>query len=272
MGLRILWQNVFTEEIPERGEEISVVWEGIKRMAEKVVRPDTEVIVSHLDRWSGSLTSHYLASINDLLIINKLIKAEKEGYDAAVVGCYDDCGVRQAREVMDMPVIGPCESSLAIAHLIGQKFVILTVAPQYIPTMERNVRLYGFGERLIKHRPVRHFDPWYWDALLEAFRGKPDKLVQDFEKEALNCVRDGADTIIVGCAPCSAALTLAGYVEVADTGVPVISAAATALKMAETMADIRKNIGPVKTRCVTGPYQTTSRDLIDKALREFNLQ
>ena len=96
MGLRIVWQNILTEEIPARGGEVNLVWEGIQRMAAKVVRSDTEVVISHLDRYSGSLSSHYLASINDLLVINKIVKAEEEGQDAVVVGCFDDCGVRQA--------------------------------------------------------------------------------------------------------------------------------------------------------------------------------
>ncbi len=265
MGLKILWQNPFTEVVPQRGNA-EVVWEGIERMAAKVVRPDTEIIMSHLDRWSGIASSSYTALIDQFSIVNKIIKAESEGYDAVVVGCYLDPGVRQAREVVNIPVIGPCESSLAVAQYVGRKFAVITVASVYVPMMEENIRSYGFTARLIDNRPVRYFSPWYWDPMIAALRGNPDKLINSFEIEALKAIDDGADTIIPGCAPLGAALTLAGYTKVANTGVPVVSGAAAALKMAEAMADLRKAIGLEPSRSSFSPYQTPPRDLIDRAL------
>lgn len=52
----------------------------------------------------------------------RLVKeAEVEGYDAIIIWCGGDPALVAARELVDIPVIGPGESMRAIASLLGKK-------------------------------------------------------------------------------------------------------------------------------------------------------
>jgi allantoin racemase len=169
-----------------------------------------------------------------------------------------------------MPVTGAGESGMLIAQLLGNKFAVVTVGPGWIPIIEANICRYGFGERVIKNRPVRQFDlAQEMPALIDAFQGKPERLIMLFETEALKCIEDGADVVIAGCCYVSPLFSLIGYREVANTGVPVVDPPAAALKLAETLADLRSTTGVTKSKCPTSPYATPPRDMLDQVRRDF---
>lgn len=265
MGIRVAWQDIFTETIDEQARpNVSVYHEGVMRLCKKIVRPDTTIDWRHLPRYSGSLHYLYPALVNDLIIANEVIKTEEEGYDAVVVGCFCDCALQACREAVRIPVMGPCESAMLLAQLLGRKFSVVTIHPHYISLMETNLRLYGWRDRAISNRPIRSIpdEPFYWGLMIDAFQGKAERLVATFEKVALGCVEDGADVVICGCAPCGAALTLAGYQEIADTGVRFVSPATAMLKLAEIMVDLRRTIGLTKTEALVGPYQTPPESMM----------
>lgn len=52
-------------------------------------------------------------------VVAKSLWAEAQGYDAVVVGCMLDPGVREAKRVVGIPVIGIGEASRAVAALVG---------------------------------------------------------------------------------------------------------------------------------------------------------
>ena len=58
-------------------------------------------------------------------ILNRIVSAEKEGYRAAIIGCFGDPGLIAARELASIPVLGPGESSLAVASSLGDRILIL---------------------------------------------------------------------------------------------------------------------------------------------------
>jgi Asp/Glu/hydantoin racemase len=43
-------------------------------------------------------------------MIEKIVQAEKEGVDAVIVDCTSDVGVKEARQIVRIPVIGPGET------------------------------------------------------------------------------------------------------------------------------------------------------------------
>jgi allantoin racemase len=275
MGLRILMQSVtveelrtITENIPGRPDQ-HVCNEGMFRMAKKVIRPDTEINLGYLDKHSGSVIYRYPAAVNDISIVNKIIEAEEKGYDAVLTNAFIDCGLQEAREAVNIPVVGPCESSMLVAQLVGRKFAVVTVRRDLISPIEELLHRYGWEDRAIRNKPVRHIEPWYWDAMIACYQGKPDKLIAYFEEIAMECINDGADSVIMGCFPASAALTSAGYRRIGATGVPFICPAATALKIAEMMADLRHSIGLTKTEASAGPYRTLPREMLAQIRKNF---
>jgi allantoin racemase len=275
MGLKILLQSItaeeydiVTEDVPGRPNK-HILNEGILRMAKKTVRPDTQIDRWFLDKYAGSPVYLYPAAINNISIVSNITKAEEQGYDAALTDAFIDCGLQEAREAVRIPVAGPCESSMLIAQLVGRKFAVVTTRGDLIPPIEEHLHRYGWEDRAIRNKPVRHIEPWYWDAMMACYQGHPDQLIAYFEKVAMECINDGADSIILGCFPASAALTLAGYRKIGTTGVPFICPAVAALKIAEMMADLRHGFGLTKSEFPDGPYRTLPREMLVQIRKNF---
>jgi len=140
--MKILWQEIFTEKIPFT-DEPEVIWDGVKRWIQQIKSPSTQVDQTWLSKSSELNWYPYFEMLNDLEIIDRLIKGEKKECDAAVIGCYCDPGLRAARGLLDIPVIGLSESAMMVAQTLGGHLACVTVWESYVPIMEKNLRLYG---------------------------------------------------------------------------------------------------------------------------------
>ncbi len=272
MGIRILWLMEHPDDKvvePSRLDK-DLIYGNMLGFMKSVARPDTEIEVRNVDKGTHANWLLYPRAVARVSMLNMAIQAEKEGYDALFGGlCFGDFCVEDMRQAVTIPVLGPGESAMLLAQLVGTKFAIVTVAAKYVYPFERNIRAHGWEDRAIAYRPVRYFEPWYWEAMREAHQGRPERLTADFEKVALECVADGADTIICGCAPGGATLAMCGYERVADTGVPVVPAVAAMVKLAETMVDLRRTVGLTKTEADVGPYRTTPPDVVTRIQQDF---
>ncbi|MBI2958526.1 MAG: hypothetical protein HYY32_06760 [Chloroflexi bacterium] len=273
MGVKILW---LMEHPGDAGQEDAarpdkdLVYGNMLKFMKSVARPGTEIDVRHVEHGTHANWLLYPRTVAKVNMLNMALQAEKEGYDAVFGGlCFGDFCVEEIRQAVTIPVLGAGESAMLLAQLVGKRFAIVTVAPRYLHPFEWNIRVRGWEDRAIEHRPVRYFEPWYWDAMVEAHHGRPEKLIASFEKVALECIADGADTIICGCAPCGATLAMNGYHQVAGTGVPPVPAVAAEVKLAETMVDLRRSCGLTKTEAEVGPFRTTPPDVVDRIQKDF---
>ncbi|MFC1579779.1 aspartate/glutamate racemase family protein [Thermodesulfobacteriota bacterium] len=268
--LKILWQDIFTPEIPFT-KESALIWDGVMKVIQRVKSPSTQVDQAWLPRSSELNWYPYIEMLNNLEILNRLIKGKKKGYDAAIIGCYCDPGLREARGLLDIPVVGLSEAAMMFAQTIGGRFACVTVWESYVPMMERNLRLYGFENRAISNRPIRYFN-LEWPKLLDAFKGDGKGLIQDFESIALSCVEDGADVVIVGCAYLGPALTLSGYTHVGRSKVPVIDCTSTGVAMAEAMAGLHQRMGMTPSRSKTSPYPSPPPKKLSAIRKNFGFE
>ncbi|MFD2577720.1 aspartate/glutamate racemase family protein [Novosphingobium colocasiae] len=204
--------------------------------------------------------------------IMRLVKeAEEAGFDAAFPGmCFGEYFLQDARQAVKIPVVGPAESAMMVAQLVGRKFAVITNGDAFIPGMEENIRFHGWSGRAIAHRPVRAWDTDVIQLMADAYDGRPEQLVEEFDRLAVECVRDGADVVICGCNPYGAALSQVGYNTVAGTGVPVVTALPSMIKMAEALVDLRRNVGLTKSEALLGRYRSTPAhvlaDLEDRSI------
>jgi allantoin racemase len=93
--------------------------------------------------------------------------------------------------------------------------------------------------------------------MVDAYNGRPERMIEEFETLALECIKDGADVIICGCNPMGAAFSQIGYTEVTGTGVPVVTALPAMIKLAESLVDLRRSVGLSKSEAVLGAYRST---------------
>lgn len=164
-------------------------------------------------------------------ILKEVIKAERSGYDALIIGCFYDPALREAREVSDIVVAGPAESSLLIASLLGDKFSIIVGKRKWIPLMEENVSKYGLKSRLVSLEPIGlgvhdlHRDE----------RDTKERIIQAARK----AIDKGAEVIILGCT-----VFLGFYKELQSMiNVPVVDPVVASLKIAELKVDLKRKSG-----------------------------
>jgi Asp/Glu/hydantoin racemase len=125
---------------------------------------------------------------------------ETEGRDAAavVVAAFGDPGVERLRQVLRRPVVGIGAASIAEAAADGRRFGIATTTPGLVRSIEALVA---------RESPVGAFsgvrvpdgDPLDLAA-------DPDRQERELARSVWECIeRDGAEAVIVGGGPLSAA-------------------------------------------------------------------
>ncbi|HPT64607.1 MAG: aspartate/glutamate racemase family protein [Acetomicrobium sp.] len=165
-------------------------------------------------------------------LLNTIKQAEIDGFDAAIIGCFYDPFLYEAREMSDRLVVtAPCEASLSIATKLGASFSIIVGRRKVIPYMKENVRKYGFENRLASFRSVEL-------GVLD-FQEKKELAEERILKEAERAVKeDGAEVIILGCTK-----EFGFFEKIQDCiGVPAIDSMIAACKEAEHLVSCRDKL------------------------------
>jgi len=192
---------------------------------------ETRVEVTHLTGYPENIDYYYPKHLMEVAIFDQVIEAEKRGCDAVIVGCCYDPGVLVARELVDIPVVGPLEASLAMGRYFGHDFSIVTDHHKAVPYIRDMVRVYGYEPNC---HSVRCINWWVTDMVKDPASVAADAV--KLSRESMQ--RDETEVVIMGCtiiAGCLEMRILAG--EYRD--VPVINPNLAALKMAELLADLK---------------------------------
>ena len=192
----------------------------------------TSVDVIHLEGAPVNIDYYYPMHLMQLAIWDEVRRCEERGYDAVVVGCCDDPGVRVARELVDIPVVGPLEAAMNHASYFGHRFTVLTDHRKAVPWLEDIVRLHGAGNC----RGVRCID-WYITDMIKDTTAVAD----DAAALSMKWLEDdGSEVIILGCTIIAGCLER----EIMTTGrhrdLPILNPNLLALKAAETLADLHR--------------------------------
>lgn len=150
-----------------------------------------EFSTSHLTMGPASVESEFDELFAGPDTVIKAMEAEKNGADAVIVLCMGDPGVKQAREAVSIPVLGPGETAMHHAAMLGHKFTVMPTLERRKSTYEHHARLYGVENRLASVRPVGV-------PVLE-IETNQDIQRALIEKAILAVEEDGADVLILGC-------------------------------------------------------------------------
>ncbi|MCL7453486.1 MAG: aspartate/glutamate racemase family protein [Anaerolineae bacterium] len=206
---------------------IELVQEGLQVLLD-VKQPATEVKMVSLPRGPHHLEYRYYEALVLTDILQLVREAERQAFDAAVIGCFYDVGLQQAREVAErMAVVAPCEAATRIAATLGDKFSIIVGRRKWIPEMMENVVRYGMKDRLASFKSVEL-------GVLDFHRDQAEtaRRLRQAGREAIE--QDGAEVLILGCTA-----TYGFYRELqAELGVPVLDPMVAAFKTAEFAADL----------------------------------
>jgi allantoin racemase len=196
------------------------------------LRGGTEIEIRHLDDCPRNLDYFVPKHLVETEIIRAAVAAERDGFDALVIGCCYDPALEQAREALQIPVVGPLEASVSLAHMFGHRFSVVTDHRKAAPKLEDLVRIYGLEANC---RSVRAIDWWIDDMI-----GDPKGVALDAAARARRVMEeDGAEVVVLGCtiiAACLEQTRLAGAVELDDLA--IINPNLIAVKTAELLADL----------------------------------
>lgn len=154
-------------------------------------------------------------------------------YDAIVIGCFYDVGLREAREVSGRAIVtAPCQSATAIASNLGNTFSVLVGRRKWIPKMSENVQLYGHGHRMVSMRPL--------GLGVEDFQVDHARTCDRLLTEGRKAIQeDGAEVLILGCT-----VEYGFNREMQqELRVPVIDAVTAPFKYAEFLAETAARFG-----------------------------
>nr|WP_210320333.1 aspartate/glutamate racemase family protein [Pseudaminobacter soli] len=200
----------------------------------------TGVTVSHTEiaTGPGSIESEFEAAVSVPGTVAEVIRAEAEGVDAVIIDCMGDPGLRAAREVATIPVLGPCETGMHVAAMLGHRFSVLTVMRRLRASFENQAAVAGLASKLSSVRSV--------DIPVLELEADLDRTKEMLIREGIRAVEeDGAEALIFGCTGlmgCAASLRDGLLARGID--VPVVDPIPTAVSIAAAL--VRSNLSQSK--------------------------
>jgi allantoin racemase len=190
--------------------------------------PGTEISVANIADGPRSIESEYEEAMSVPGILALVQQAERDGCDAAISDCFGDPGVRPARELVNIPVIGPAEASFLLAAGLGRRFSIVTVLKSVVPMIDHLVHGAGVESRLASVRTIDIPVLGLTDigAMKTALYREMVAAIQD----------DGAHVLVLGCTGMmGVAEELQAKLHDAGFDVPVVSPTAASVCLAENL-------------------------------------
>lgn len=176
----------------------------------------------------------YLHRMHDNRILENILRAEKEGFDAVLIGVLQDPGLREARSIVDIPVLGYGEVSMLTACMLGERFSFVCINPQMDQLVQHMIRERGLDARAAR---TTYLDCGYED-LQAAVQGKAEPFLRAFEQAARRAIDGGADVLLPGQTIIAELLWKAGVTRFDDA--VVLDPRLPMLRMAEMMVDMRR--------------------------------
>lgn len=146
--------------------------------------------ISPPDRYLSPLSEFRCAGRS----IRNAIEAEESGYDAFVIGHFQEPGLVESRAAVDIPVVGLGEATMFYSCLLGRTFGLVTINPVFIPWHRDQVKQLGLEQRTVGIRAVNTEVATYMQAFEKDKYYR--KVKDEFIKESLKLVEGGAEVII----------------------------------------------------------------------------
>lgn len=232
-----------------------IITRGIRTLAEvqPLERADLSISHSLLDQGPASIESEFDEALSAPDTLRKAIDAERNGANAIIIDCMGDPGLQSCREVVTIPVLGPCQTALHTAGLLGHSFAFVTVLERLRPMIAKLVASYGLSANYASFRAV--------DIPVLDIGHSLAKLNEALAREAVAAVKeDHADVIVLGCTGflgCASAIRQA--LLAAGLDVPVIDPIPLAVHVADALVKSglshSKHVYPAPRRKALGGYR-----------------
>ena len=249
-----IWYQSFVHPI-EQAPYIARLQAELDRVAAPGVRFEVHGL-DPPDRFFHPLTEFRCAAQT----IRLALEAECAGYDAFVIGHFQEPGLLEIRGAVDIPVVGLGEASMLAALTMGRRFGLITIDPVFIDWHERQVSAHGLEARVAGVRAI-HAD---LAGFMRAFTDEAAyaEVRTAFVDQVRPLVAAGAEVVIpAGGLPM---LLFARECPFIVDGAVVLNGIATAAKSAEMALALHRLTGAAVSR--RGTYAKASPECVNEFL------
>ena len=219
-------------------ENGATYWDHLRRHLAAIVDDGTVVDVIGITPYDSY--AHPLVEMRCAReMICNAVRAERDGYDAFIVGHFQDAGLYEVRAAVDIPVVALGEASMLYSCQLGQKSGIVTINPRFIPWFHHQIGKYGLRERVTGVHAMT-FEP---GQMLQGFDSEENfhNVRRLFDEQAQPLVAAGVDVLIPGG---GIPMLLFSRVHNHNVGgAPVINGIPIVVKMAEMAVKLRRMTG-----------------------------
>ena len=191
----------------------------------------------------GTRAEHAIAEHSTIALVSR----HARGCDAVLIAVSYDTGLRGARELLPIPVVGMTEAGLLTACMLGGRIGVVTFGRRVLPMYQELVTGYGLASRIAGWRVL--------ESTAAYGRGAHPELDAEIGAAARDLVeRDGAEVVVLTGA------VMAGVPRRLQSGVPVpiVDCIAAGVRQAELVARM------ALTKAQAGSYAPPAgRELVD---------
>ena len=247
-----VWYQSFVHPV-----EQAAYMERLRAELDRVARPGLRFEVHGLDPPDRNF--HPLTELRCAVqTIRHAVQAERAGYDAFVIGHFQEPGLLEIRGAVDIPVIGLGEAAMLHALSMGRKFGLVTIDPLFIDWHERQVRAHGFDQRFAGVRALHMDLPRFMKAFTE--EATYAEVRRAFVDQVRPLVGAGAEVVIpAGGLPMLLFSRESGF-EI--DGAPVLNGIAVAAKATEMALELRRHGTSAASR--RGTYAKASPEAVQE--------
>lgn len=231
-------------------EHMPAMEEMVGMITKRVTAPGTEIFV-RAPKTGPTSQFEKMADFRDPyfchLIVNQVIEtiyqADEEGFDAYVVNCFDDPGVRQARSFARGLVFGICEPTFGYAAQLGGRLGGLVPSlPGQVAFVENQVREFGLWDRFISNGVQADEGDTAKDY--GTAMSTPSIMTERLLRQSARLVDQGAEAIVSACGGIGMLFDLANIYSFEHRGkrIPIINPLTIAVKTAENSVLFRQQL------------------------------
>ena len=165
-------------------------------------------------------------------------RAEREGYDAFIIGSFSEPFLAETRSALDIPVVSLAEATMLVAQSLAEQVALITIAPPNAKRLRSVVKRHGMQDRVSAVLSLqRGLDEADLDRALE---GGAD-VAEDFSTVARRAIEAGADVVV----PAEGVLNLVVQRHRIQTleGATILDCIAATLLYTELMVQLRRRVG-----------------------------
>jgi Asp/Glu/hydantoin racemase len=192
-------------------------------------------------------------------IIDNAIAAQRDGFDAFIIGSFSEPYLREIRSILDIPVLSILESTFLTGCSLGQRIIPISNAPEIAAMVDRALSSHGLQQRVL---PAVALDPALDEPTLAQAIAKPAPVLNAFAATARAWLQRGADVIVPAEGVLSTVLTANSIVDI--DGAPVLDVFAITWRHALMMTGLHRDFRLGASR--VGHYARGEQALVDEVI------